>query len=173
MLPAIRRNPGYMQRQNLEIIGSDGTVLEATEENIELVRAREARLRQKAGTRNSLGLVKFEMPNRQSIYFHDTPSKSLFQRARRDFSRGCIRVADPVALAELALAGVDKWDRARIEDAMRNNDPRRRHVRVALASPITVYLLYSTAAVGADSQVTFLDDIYGHDAKLGRLLTGE
>jgi murein L,D-transpeptidase YcbB/YkuD len=172
MLPTIRRNPAYMRKQNLELIGSDGTVLEPTEENLELLAVREARLRQKSGDRNSLGLVKFELPNRQSIYFHDTPSKGLFQRVRRDFSHGCIRVADPVTLAEFALAGVDHWTRARIEDAMRNTDPTRRHVRVAMASPITVYLLYTTATAGEDGQVIFLDDIYGHDAKLRPLLTG-
>lgn len=171
MIPAIKRNPAYLQRQNLELISSDGSVLEPTEENIALLGAREARLRQRAGNRNALGLVKFEMPNRQSIYFHDTPSKALFQRARRDFSHGCIRVADPVALAEFALADVDGWNRARIENAMRNNDPKRRHVRVALQSPITVYLIYSTAAASETGEVAFLGDIYGHDAKLGALLT--
>jgi L,D-transpeptidase YcbB len=171
MLPSIQRNPAYLQRQNLELIGSDGSVLEPTEENIALLGAREARLRQRAGNRNALGLVKFEMPNRQSIYFHDTPSKALFQRARRDFSHGCIRVAEPVALAEFALTGVDGWTRARIENAMRNTDPKRRHVRVALASPITVYLIYSTAAANETGEISFLDDIYGHDAKLGALLT--
>lgn len=172
MLPSIRRNPAYLRKQNLELIGDDGMLLEPTEENIELLATRGARLRQESGARNALGLVKFVLPNRESIYFHDSPSKSLFQRPRRDFSHGCIRVADPVALAELALAGVAGWNRARIEDAMRNTDPQRRHVRVTLASPITVYLLYTTATAGEDGQVTFLDDIYGQDAKLSALLTG-
>jgi murein L,D-transpeptidase YcbB/YkuD len=166
MVPAIQRNPAYFRKQNLELVATDGTALEPTPDNLDLLQTGEARLRQRPGPRNSLGLIKFVLPNRHDIYFHDTPSKGLFQRARRDFSHGCIRVADPVALAEFALAGVDHWDRARIENAMHNTDPDRKHARVTMKSPITVYLLYTTAAAFENADVTFLDDIYGHDARL-------
>lgn len=173
MLPSIRRNPAYFHKQNLELIGAGGEVLEPTDENIGLLAGREARLRQKPGTKNSLGLIKFVLPNRHDIYFHDTPSKGLFQRARRDFSHGCIRVADPVALAELALTGVAGWTRDRIEHAMQNDDPNKMPLLVNLATPIAVYLVYTTATAAEDGQIIFLDDIYGHDARLGPLLTGQ
>ena len=173
MLPSIRHNARYIKKENLELVDSDGMLLEPTEENIDLLQTHGARLRQKPGDHNSLGLIKFVLPNRDDIYFHDTPRKSLFRRARRDFSHGCIRVADPVALAEFALTGVPGWTRDRIEGAMHNTDPDKVHVRAALAAPISVYLLYTTAVVGEDGEIVFLDDIYGYDAKLAPLLTGE
>jgi len=173
MLPSIRYNPRYFKRENLELVGSDGMLLEPTAENIDLLQGHGARLRQKPGDGNSLGLIKFVLPNRDDIYFHDTPKKTLFQRTRRDFSHGCIRVADPVGLAEFALTGVAGWNRERIEEAMRDPDPEKVHVRVALASPIAVYIMYSTAVATDGGDVVFLDDIYGYDAKLAPLLKGE
>jgi len=123
------------------------------------------RLRQRPGPNNSLGLVKFILPNPYQVYLHDTPSKALFRRSRRDFSHGCIRVADPVALAEFVLDG--SWDRVRIIEAMKTGPERN---RVDLPEPIPVYLLYTTAVVDREGRLFFYDDIYGHDTRLARAL---
>lgn len=147
LLPKIARDPSYLERNNMEIVNG--------------------RIRQRPGRGNSLGDVKFIFPNQHHVYLHDTPSKGLFARARRDFSHGCVRVADPMALAEFVLAGMPGWDRARIERAMRR-PPDDRHVTLAASLP--VYLFYATAAVDEDGRVQFFDDIYGHDATLARAL---
>lgn len=143
ILPKLERDPGYLERNNMEMRGN--------------------RVRQRPGRGNSLGLVKFIFPNPHHVYLHDTPSKGLFARARRDFSHGCIRVSDPPALAEFVLAETPGWDRARIERAMRSG-PDDRHVH--LETPMPVYLLYATAATDDAGRVHFFDDIYGHDASL-------
>jgi murein L,D-transpeptidase YcbB/YkuD len=143
IMPKLARDPDYLGRSNMEMRGN--------------------RVRQRPGRGNSLGLVKFIFPNPHHVYLHDTPSKGLFTRARRDFSHGCIRVSDPPALAEFVLAENDGWDRARIERAMRSG-PDDRHVH--LTTPMPVYLLYATAAADDAGQVHFFDDIYGHDASL-------
>lgn len=172
MMAAIRQDPvGYLDEQNLEIVDQDGKSLPLTLESLHRLQQGEARLRQRPGPRNSLGLVKFVFPNPDGIYFHDTPGKSLFRRSRRDFSHGCIRVADPVGLAEYVLKGADHWNRGRIEAAMHSTDPRQTDVRVPLKSPVTVYLWYTTVVPAEDGSVMFLDDIYGHDGKLARLLS--
>ena len=72
------------------------------------------RIRQLPGPWNALGRIKFEFPNNFSVYLHDTPARKLFRRARRDFSHGCIRVEDPLALAEWVLTRQVEWSRARI-----------------------------------------------------------
>ena len=147
LAPKIARDPSYLARNDMEIANG--------------------RIRQRPGTRNSLGLVKFIFPNPHHVYLHDTPSKGLFARARRDFSHGCIRVANPPALAEFVLAETPGWDRARIDRSMRSG-PNDRHV--PLSTPIPVYLLYATAVADEAGQVHFFDDIYGHDASLRRQL---
>lgn len=95
---------------------------------------------------------------------HGTPTPSLFRRPRRDFSHGCIRVADPVGLAEWLL-GPEGWSRERIVAAM-DTAPGG---TVTLAQPVRVVLFYLTAfAVPGDGTVYFADDLYGHDARLDR-----
>jgi murein L,D-transpeptidase YcbB/YkuD len=147
ILPKASHDPSYLARQNMELV--DG------------------HLRQRPGPTNSLGLLKFIFPNPFHVYFHDTPAKALFQRTRRDFSHGCIRVSDPPSLAAFVLQDRNGWDRQRIQSAMTAGADNH---RVDLPAPIPVYVLYTTANVEPDGQVVFLDDIYGQDASLDALL---
>ena len=78
---------------------------------LDAVLAGNARIRQRPGPRNALGDIKFVFPNRENIYLHHTPSVQLFERDRRDFSHGCIRVEQPVALAMFALQRHARLDR--------------------------------------------------------------
>ena len=124
-------------------------------------------MRQKAGTSNALGLVKFLFPNDDSIYLHSTPQQALFARARRDFSHGCIRVEDPIALAEWTLAENPEWTKAKIRSAIEGN---RDDVYVRVDRPISIMILYTTATTAPDGRVHFFEDIYGHDTELANAL---
>jgi murein L,D-transpeptidase YcbB/YkuD len=119
------------------------------------------RFRQRPGTANSLGRVKFLFPNDFDVYLHDTPAAALFSQNYRALSHGCVRVQDPVKLAEYLLQGSSRWDSARIAEAMDAEEEKQ----VKLPSPIPVHLMYWTARVDEDGTVRFFDDIYGHDAR--------
>ncbi len=169
LLPIIRRQPGYLENASLEIVrgGDDDAIVQpATTGNLERVASGSLRLRQRPGPNNALGLVKFVFPNRYNVYMHGTPEQELFSHARRDFSHGCIRVENPTALAEHVLGGLPAWDRPAIERAVQGD----RTIRVPLARPVEVYVLYGTAVVQADGVVYFYDDLYGHDKTLARAL---
>ena len=172
IVPKAQRNPSYLSRRGYEIVdrfADRAKVYSASPANIARLRSGRLKVRQRPGANNALGLVKFMLPNANSIYLHSTPSKQLFHRSRRDFSHGCIRVQDPVALAEFVLAGQDQdWDPGRIKRAM--NGKRSQTVR--LKAPIPVYIFYTTAIVREDAQVAFFEDIYGHDTRLQELLEG-
>ncbi|MDE2219819.1 MAG: L,D-transpeptidase family protein, partial [Gammaproteobacteria bacterium] len=125
------------------------------------------RLRQRPGPDNALGLVKFVMPNDFGVYLHSTPARNLFGRARRDFSHGCIRVSDPVALAVHVLRSAPgDWSAEAVNAAMRGQDARR----VALGAPVPVMVLYATALATEAGPVLFFDDIYGYDRRLDAML---
>ncbi|HET9766349.1 MAG TPA: L,D-transpeptidase family protein, partial [Thermoanaerobaculia bacterium] len=170
VLPALRRDSAYLARQNMEVVagqGDESPALGWTPESLALLEKRKLRVRQRPGPRNALGLVKFVFPNDDNVYLHSTPSQALFSRSRRDFSHGCVRVEDPVKLAEWALQGQEGWTHDRIVKAV-NGD---RQVRVSLARPIQVLLFYITAVVmPEDRTARFAEDIYGHDARLDKAL---
>ena len=170
VLPALTRDPGYLQRNDMEIVrgaGDDAQAIAANDENLAGLRQGGLRLRQRPGPKNSLGLVKFIFPNDANVYLHDTPAPQLFGRARRDFSHGCVRVEDPVALAQWVLKDQPRWTRERIEAAMAGTSS----LRVDLTRPLPVVLFYMTAMVmPADQTLHFADDIYGHDTRLARAL---
>jgi murein L,D-transpeptidase YcbB/YkuD len=123
------------------------------------------RLRQESGPKNALGQVKFMFPNRFNIYLHDTPSKSNFERASRFFSHGCIRVENPLGLAEVILQrqGMTRED----IDAIVQSGKRR---IVTLENPLPVHLVYLTAWVNKDGSVHYRRDAYGRDAVLDKAL---
>lgn len=169
-LPAIARNPNYLAKNDMEIVQGESDaarVLPATPESIALLQSGSARVRQRPGPANSLGLVKFIFPNDANIYLHSTPAKSLFERSRRDFSHGCVRVADPVGLAGWLLADQPQWTRENIVAAMQGKP----NLRVNLTQAVPVLLYYVTAMVSPeDGRLHFAADIYGHDARLARAL---
>ena len=169
MLPGAMRNPGYLPRHNIEIVsgfGPNSPVYAPTAQNLQLVSSGALKLRQRPGPKNALGLVKFAFPNNNNVYLHSTPNKGLFARARRDFSHGCIRVADPVGLAEWVLRNEGEWTRSRIQQAMNGTSPKT----VTLSQPIPVYIFYSTVLADDGGRVLFFEDIYGHDQILQTLL---
>ena len=112
------------------------------------------------GEGNSLGTMKIEMPNPYAIYFHDTPSKQLFNRAERALSHGCMRTQGILGLALRLLEDVPGWDAARIDATAATNET----VRVPLTAQIPVHVGYFTVAPGPGGTLRTFADIYGRDA---------
>ncbi len=166
ILPKVVSDPDYLTRQGIRVFDSwdhQARELDPTGIMWENLSAHHFpyRLRQDPSDVNALGRIKFMFPNPQSVYIHDTPGKSLFNRQERHFSSGCVRVETPLDLAQYLLDG-QGWDRARLEAAMVNG----RRQTVVLDDPIPVHLVYFTAWVNADGAVNFREDIYGRDREL-------
>jgi len=165
-LPKLLSNPGALAAQNIRVLSGGQEISPYSVHWASYSRGNfPFRLQQASGPRNALGRVKFMFPNKYNIYIHDTPSKSLFDKASRVFSHGCVRVQDPLTLAEVLLEpqGVS---RAEI-DAMVARGKRR---VVKLTTPIPVHITYLTAWVNKDGSVHFRRDVYGRDAILAKAL---
>jgi murein L,D-transpeptidase YcbB/YkuD len=168
MLPAQRKDPGYLARKGLQVIDSRGAVVptssidwaHATPKNFPYA------LRQGPGPDNALGRVKFMFPNSYSVYLHDTPSRSLFEKSERAASSGCIRVENPLELAALLLEGQPGWDRAAIDRTVSGG----KTTNVKLAQPVPVMLSYWTSWVDRDGIPQFREDVYGRDPKVAKAL---
>jgi len=161
LYPSFARDPGWLAAQHMDLIGGD-----VPRDLRAALASGAARLRQRPGPWNALGRVKFVMPNPHDVYLHDTPARALFARSRRDFSHGCIRLEDPLALAAFALQGRPEAPRALIDEVLATD----RNRVVPLAAPIPVLIFYATVTAGADGRLSFLPDLYGHDVRLEQAL---
>jgi murein L,D-transpeptidase YcbB/YkuD len=142
--PKERRTPGYLAHEHIEVLKG-------------------GRLRQMPGPWNSLGLIKFNIPNRYGVYLHDTPAKGLFEESTRAFSHGCMRIERPVELATWLLRDRPEWTRDRIVDQSQRGIEKAIDVR----KPLPVHVLYWTVYIDdGDGEVHFAPDIYQRDARL-------
>ncbi|HEX8821962.1 MAG TPA: L,D-transpeptidase family protein [Archangium sp.] len=172
VLPKLREDAGAAGKLGLKVI--DRTTGQEVDPHAVEWSATEAgqgpyRFQQAPGESNPLGRVKFIFPNRFSIYLHDTPNPKLFEEASRAFSHGCVRVSEPVKLADFMLRGHEGWTQESLEAAMEEGGKPR---RVELPAPVPVYLLYWTAFVNDEGRVEFRPDLYQRDWAVRRALEG-
>lgn len=166
LVPHLRRDPAYFQQQGFEFVTASGQVVTTlSDEHLDAVLGGGWRIRQRPGPKNALGDIKFVFPNNDNIYLHHTPTPKLFERARRDFSHGCIRVEAPVALAQFVLQDDPAWTEDRIRQAMEKGESST----LRLKQPLPVLIAYSTVIVKG-GRVFFYADLYGHDRLLDQAL---
>jgi murein L,D-transpeptidase YcbB/YkuD len=165
-LPKLRKNPGVLAAQNIAVF-SGGQKVSAGSVNWSAYGKGNFpfSLRQEPGKDNALGRVKFMFPNDFNVYMHDTPSKSKFEAASRYFSHGCLRLKDPLKMAEVLLEQ-EGWDRARIDAVVAGG----KNTIVKLKQKIPVYIVYLTAFANKDGTVQFREDVYGRDKILADAL---
>lgn len=163
--PKIQKDPDYLKKRNYKIVPTkkqkDGEEFDPNaidwsnvdKDNINF------RLIKGSGWGNDLGLFKFIFPNKFSVYLHDTHSPYLFRRDFRALSHGCVRVSDPLTLAEYLLRDREDWERARIKKVSRQGKEKFIH----FDEHIPIHLQYFTAWVDAKGRVNFRNDVYRYD----------
>jgi murein L,D-transpeptidase YcbB/YkuD len=145
IIPHINRNSSYLRNNNMEVVSQHPFTV-----------------RQKPGSDNSLGKMKFLFPNSYNIYLHDTPAKELFDATKRAFSHGCIRVENPLRLAQYLLRNDATMPVAKIDSILTTD----KQYAIPLKPTMPVYIVYYTAWVDGTGQLNFRNDIYGLDKKL-------
>ncbi len=168
-LPDIKKDPGYLDAKNISVIDSAGHKVDPA--GIDWKAYRKSvpfTLRQEPGPDNALGQVKFIFPNPYFVFMHDTPHRELFKRPQRTFSSGCIRVENPLELADLVLQDKRGFSQKDVQEILHSS----RTQRVLLDKPLPVLILYLTAALDPSGKARFYPDIYQRDAAVLRLLDG-
>jgi murein L,D-transpeptidase YcbB/YkuD len=161
-VPSIYKDKNYLSKQRLRVLDSNGN--EVNPDTIPwkqyLGRYLPYTLRQDAGSDSALGLIKFIFPNPYHVYLHDTPSKSLFGRAQRAFSHGCIRTQHPLVLGKLILANDpgNTVSEARFEQILASGKTST----LILKQPLPIFLMYLTTSA-EDGMVLFKPDLYDRD----------
>lgn len=161
ILPAMKRHGRELEKRGLKLLDRSGQEVDPAAVDWSRYKGTNFPylLRQDPGPRNALGRIKFMLPNPHSVYLHDTPKKSLFDKPERAFSSGCIRIENPIELAGLLLDDGNRWGRDRIQAVI-----DAKHTRtVFLPRPVPVLLLYWTVSVDAGGRIGFKKDIYERD----------
>jgi murein L,D-transpeptidase YcbB/YkuD len=167
ILPLLRKDPSYLAKNNIKVYKIvDGNRREINPETVDWTQVSEKnfnyKFRQRPGSKNVLGRVKFIFPNPFDVYLHDTSSPELFIRTTRTFSHGCLRVEKPIELAEFLLQSDPEWTPDNIVSAIN----KRGEKTVWLIEPIPIHIAYLTAWVDDDGSIQFRNDIYGLDKVL-------
>ncbi|MDV7143133.1 L,D-transpeptidase family protein [Tropicimonas sp. TH_r6] len=157
-LARIRKDPGYLERNNYVVRNREGTVIPAASVNWG-AKNPGVSLMQLPGPDNALGRIKFMFPNDHAVYLHDTNNRTLFDKDERNLSSGCVRIEDPFVLAGLLMQGDPSWTQARMEEILESG----KTTRIDLPEPMPVLLTYWTAWV-EDGEVQFREDPYERDA---------
>ncbi|MBX4898055.1 L,D-transpeptidase family protein [Rhizobium bangladeshense] len=154
MLPKLRSDPNYLDQLGYEVevnghaVASSSVDWYGSTANVSV--------RQPPSSDNALGELKILFPNSHAIYMHDTPSKSFFKRDMRALSHGCVRLANPRAMAAAVLGTT-------MDDIARQIASGQNHA-VKVPQKIPVYVSYFTAWPNKDGVVEYFDDVYGRDA---------
>jgi len=157
-LPKLYSDPSYLDRNGFEVVNRRGQTVPSSSVNWAGYGSNiPYDVRQRPGRGNALGEMKIMFPNPHAIYMHDTPDKHLFERENRALSNGCIRLADPRAMAAAVLGWTREQVASRLEGA---------HGRENLAVKVPVYVSYFTAWPDEAGQVRYFDDVYGRDEKM-------
>jgi murein L,D-transpeptidase YcbB/YkuD len=168
MLPAARRDPGYMTRKGYQVLANVGGKYRPIDPQMvdwSNVNPRQIMIRQPPGDDNALGSVKFLFPNEHSVYLHDTPSKSFFKRDARALSHGCVRVQDPLEFADVLLAHQDGWTKQRLRKMVGGKEKW-----INLPNRIPIHLTYFTAFVDDSGSLETRPDVYGFNARVEQAL---
>ena len=166
ILPAVKKNPGYLARKGFSLINSKGE--EVDPYSVDWTKYSKGipyRVVQGSGDANSLGIMKFVFPNKYSVYLHDTNQRYLFGQSYRSLSHGCVRVQNWQALANYII-GEDKQNGGKAKvDSVANWLVKKQKRSIALKNKVPVYIRYITCE-GSPNGINFYDDIYGEDRYL-------
>ncbi len=161
VLPGVlRRGGSYLARKGLKAYDSRGRVVNAS--NINASNYRNYSYSQAPGYNSSLGEVKFNMPNTESVYMHDTPHREDFVKRQRALSSGCVRLQKPKEFASFLLNDTILYSYHTIDTLCKT----RKTKFIPMPRKLMVYFAYHTAAVDSVGTVIYLPDIYGLDARM-------
>ncbi|KUO53789.1 MAG: hypothetical protein APF80_07725 [Alphaproteobacteria bacterium BRH_c36] len=168
LLPSIARGGSALQKHNLKL-QYNGRTVDPNSVDWSTADIRRFHVYQPPGGGNVLGEVKFLFPNKHQVYMHDTPTKHLFSQQQRTFSHGCMRVRNPLKLAEAVLNYDKGWDLERVQRTVKGGPENN---NVALERTVPVHVTYFTAVADENGEVSAFPDVYGHEKRIKLALAG-
>ena len=172
ILPHLKRDVSYMDKHNYKLLKNE-EIIDPASVDWSKVRqnAFRYRIRQEPGPKNALGIIKFDFYNRHSVYFHDTPSKSLFGADVRAYSHGCMRTQNPIDLAKKILDRDELRNKFNemTSDSLDTLFNRGQNYEIKLLKPIPIYIEY-LSVTSKGTQMKMFIDVYGRDEEYLKIM---
>ncbi|MBN9291151.1 MAG: L,D-transpeptidase family protein [Hyphomicrobium denitrificans] len=168
--PSLIRGGGLMRQYGLQLQTKDGRRVDWRQYDWSSTDIRNFIVLQPPGPKSVLGRVKFSFPSQHTTFMHDTPDKWMFRPAQRTLSHGCLRVQNPMQLAEMILKEDKGWDAAKIAELDRSGPLNN---EVPISKEIPIHLVYFTAWVTDDGKLKTFNDVYGHEKRVTLALDGQ
>ena len=168
--PNLRRGGSMFRKYDLHLETKDGQPLDYRDIDWFTADIRDYEVVQPPGPKNVMGVVKFTFPSQHTIFMHDTVDKWMFARKKRTLSHGCLRLRNPMRMAEVALKEDKGWDKERVAQTMQDGPPSN---KIVIDKKIPIHLVYFTAWVNDDGRVRTFADIYGHEKRITQALQGK
>lgn len=169
LYPSLARGGGYFRRQGL-VLTRNGRAVDPSSVDWSVADIRNYDVHQPPGGPNVMGVLKVTFPNKHAVYMHDTTSKGLFNEATRTFSHGCMRVRDPVRLAEILLQEDKGWDAPRVQSMAKGTAQEN---PITIEKTIPVHVTYFTSWIGDDGSERSWKDVYGHEKRITLAMDGK
>jgi murein L,D-transpeptidase YcbB/YkuD len=167
--PSLLRGGGLMRQYGLEVETKDGRRLNWRTMDWRTLDIREYEVVQPPSRSSAMGVVKFSFPSQHTIFMHDTPDKWMFNSKQRTLSHGCLRLRNPLQVAELVLAHDKGWDAAKVEELAKSGPLNN---QVMIEKRIPMHIAYFTAWVDDAGELKTFSDIYGHEKRVTQALDG-
>ena len=165
IIPAAKKNPGYITKKGFSLLDSKGNVVSPDSVNwSKYNKGIPYRVVQGSGDANALGVMKFNFSNKYSVYLHDTNQRSLFNNSDRAMSHGCVRVQNWEELAYNILRNESAENTSK-EDSVKQWLQQKRKHSIPIMKRLPLFIRYFTC-VGENGKIRFYDDIYGEDKML-------
>lgn len=170
VLPGIKKDTNYLAKKGYSLINSKGD--EVNPDSVNWFKYKKGipyKVVQGSGDANSLGVLKFNFPNKYAVYLHDTNQRYLFAQSKRSLSHGCVRVQDWEKLA-YSIVQYDYKDRpgpkpSPVEDSLTTWLQRKEKHSIGIKNRLPLFIRYFTCE-GKNGKVVFYDDMYGEDKAL-------
>ncbi|HIE69312.1 MAG TPA: hypothetical protein EYP98_03665, partial [Planctomycetes bacterium] len=168
--PNLRRGGSMFRQYDLELETKDGKPLDYRDIDWFTADIRDYEVVQPPGRKNVMGVVKFTFPSQHTIFMHDTVDKWMFGQKQRTLSHGCLRLRNPMTMAEKVLFEDRGWDAKKVDQTMRDGPKSN---EIVIEKKIPMHLVYFTAWADDNGRIRTYSDIYGHEKRITQALAGE
>ena len=176
ILPNIKKNNGYLNRKGYSLYDETGKKVNPDSVNwSSYEKGIPFRVVQPGGDANSLGIMKFNFPNKHSVYLHDTNQRGLFNNSFRSLSHGCVRVQNWDSLYQYIILSDKKANADDIAsnhllvDSVKNWLSAKKRRTISVTNELPIYIRYFTVAP-KNGKIEFYEDVYGEDGKIRNLI---